>query len=83
MLTTKAAVDLDQAVWTLNEGAARHHRHFLVDQMNRHCQPALLVDFGLKPGTVTLKMESSDCFASLCLGRMHCLVLVLDRVMLW
>lgn len=47
-ITNKAAVDLDKAMWTLDEGATRHHRHFLINLMNRHCQPALFVDFGLK-----------------------------------
>lgn len=52
IFTTEAAVDLDEAMWTLDEGATRHHRHFLIDLMNCHCQPALLIDFGLETRTV-------------------------------
>lgn len=47
ILTTKAAVDLDKAVRTFDEGTTWHHRHFFIDQMNCHCQPLLLIHFVL------------------------------------
>lgn len=52
IFTTKAAVDLDESMWTLDERATWYHRHFLIDLLYHHCQPALLSDFGLKPSTV-------------------------------
>lgn len=52
IFTTKAAVDPDKSMWTLDERATWYHRHFLIDLLYRHCQPALLSDFDLKPITV-------------------------------
>lgn len=51
-ITSEAAVDVDEAAWTLDEGAARHHGRVLVDLMHRGREPALLADCGLKPTTV-------------------------------
>lgn len=48
-------------MWTLDEGTTWHHRHFVIDLMNCYCQPALLIDFGLKQRTVHHKLEFHDC----------------------
>lgn len=53
IFTTKAAVDLDEAMRTLEVGATRNHRRFLIDLVNCDRQPALLIHFGLKPKTTS------------------------------
>lgn len=50
-LTAKAAIDLDDAVRAVDEGAPRHHRSVFVDVVNRHRQPCLLRHFGLNART--------------------------------
>lgn len=62
-LTIKAAVDLDEAKRTLDEGTSGYHRHVFVDVVNSHCQPLFLGHFGLEPRRGNLTHSGFHNFA--------------------